>query len=287
MVVRGGMMTVKQWISASSTDWNTAGNWEPSGVPEDADDVYITSGSTNIAGFDASATELDSLTVGSKYTGTIGTSGTKLELDATTFNFSGSGDTYIEGIYGTLTIQDTSSSDTALNFSTSTIGITRILGGKGTINFASTCTLSTTIEQIGAEGVTVNIADGTTIGGSCTLTMDSGKLELNEAVTTITIYGGVTDIKLDSGTITTLNQYGGRVRWIPTASCTITTLNLYAGLFDSRDSTAPTYNITNCTIHQNGVLDERSGLENAVYVTAVNLESGEIRYDSGRQVTIT
>ena len=280
-------MAVKQWISTSSTDWNTAGNWSPSGVPTDADDVYITSGSTNIAGFDASATELDSLTVGSKYTGTIGSRGTKLELDATTFNFSGNGDTYIEGIYTTLTVQDTSTSTTALNLSGSTITTLRVLGGKGTVTVAADSTISTTIELIGADGVTLNIADAATIGGSCTLVSDSGRLELNQAVPTITIYGGVADIQLDSGTVTTLDQYGGRVRWIPTAACTITTLTLYGGLFDSRDSTAPLYTITNSTVHENGVIDERSGLENATYTTPINIEGGEVRYDSGRTITVT
>ena len=169
------MKAVKQWISTSSKDFNTAGNWEPSGVPTDGDDVYITSGSTNIAGFDASATELDSLTVGSKYTGTIGSSGTKLELDATVFNFSGNGDTYIEGIYGTLTVQDTSTSNTALNLSGSTISYLRVLGGKGTVTIAADSTVNTSIELIGADGVTLNIADAATIGGSCTLVSDTGR----------------------------------------------------------------------------------------------------------------
>ena len=280
-------MAVKQWISTSSTDWNTAGNWSPSGVPIDADDVYITSGSTNIAGFDASATELDSLTVGSKYTGTIGSSGTKLELDATVFNFSGNGDTYIEGIYGTLTVQDTSTSNTALNLSGSTISYLRVLGGKGTVTIAADSTVNTSIELIGADGVTLNIADAATIGGSCAVVSDSGRLELNQAVPTITIYGGVADIQLDSGTVTTLDQYGGRVRWIPTATCTITTLTLYGGLFDSSDSTAPLYTITNSTVHENGVIDERSGLENATYTNPINIEGGEVRYDSGRTITVT
>ena len=135
--------------------------------------------------------------------------------------------------------------------------------------------------------MTLNIADAATIGGSCTLVSDSGRLELNQAVPTITIYGGVADIQLDSGTVTTLDQYGGRVRWIPTAACTITTLTLYGGLFDSRDSTAPLYTITNSTVHENGVIDERSGLENATYTTPINIEGGEVRYDSGRTITVT
>ena len=280
-------MTTRQWISTSSNAWDTAANWSGTAVPVDGDDVFITSGSVDIDGFDASATELTSLTVGSQYTGTIGSSGTKLELDATTFNFSGNGDTYIEGIYTDLTVQDTSTSETALNLSGSTITTLRVLGGKGTVTVAADSTISTAIELIGADGVTLNIADNATIGGSCTLIADSGRLELNQAVPTITIYGGVADIQLDSGTVTTLNQYGGRIRWIPTAACTITTLNLYAGLFDSRDSVSPVFTIIDSTVHEDGVIDERSGLENATYTNPINIEGGEIRYDTGRSVTIS
>jgi len=279
-------MATREWISTSSTDWNTASNWSGSAVPVDTDDVYITSGSVNIAGFDASATQLNSLTIGSKYTGTIGSSGTKLKVDATTVNFSGRGDTYLDGTYTTFTVMDTGPNTTALNISDSTITTLRVLGGSGTINISSS-TLNTTIEQIGAEAVTTVINADNTIGGSCALTIDSGIMELKDAIPTVTCYGGLLDIELATGTITTLNQYGGRIRFIPTASCTITTLTIYSGLFDSRDSTAPTFTITNSTIHENGTLDERSGLENATFTNPISIEGGQVRYDTGRTVTIS
>jgi len=279
-------MATREWISTSSTDWNTAANWSGTAVPVDTDDVYITSGSVNIAGFDASATQLNSLTIGSKYTGTIGSSGTKLKVDATTVNFSGRGDTYLDGTYTTFTVMDSGPNTTALNISDSTITTLRVLGGSGTINISSS-TLNTTIEQIGAEAVTTVINADNTIGGSCALTIDSGIMELKDAIPTVTCYGGLLDIELATGTITTLNQYGGRIRFIPTASCTITTLTIYSGLFDSRDSTAPTFTITNSTIHENGTLDERSGLENATFTNPISIEGGQVRYDTGRTVTIS
>ena len=34
----------RTWSGAVSTDWNTAGNWNPSGVPEDKDDLTIPAG---------------------------------------------------------------------------------------------------------------------------------------------------------------------------------------------------------------------------------------------------
>ena len=283
----GEMMPTRTWTGNTDGDWNTASNWAETAVPGDGDDVYITSGSVSIDGYDASATDLTSLTVGSSYTGTIGSSGTKLKINATTFNFAGASDAYIDGsTFTNLIVQSTSSSSTALNLSNVTITNLRVFGGFGTVTVSSG-EITTKIEQIGADGVTLNIADGLTIGGSCTLTVDSGILQLNQAVPTITVFGGLVDIQLDSGTITTLNQYGGRIRWIPTASCTITALNIYSGLFDSKDSTSPTYTITDATVHENGTINEASGISNATWTNPISMEGGKILYDSGRSVTIT
>ena len=284
-------MAVKIWVGTTNSTWSTDSNWQDSSggattAPADTDDVYITSGSVNIDGMDASATQLNSLTVGSKYTGPIGSSTTVLKIDATTVNFSGLGDTYLDGTYTTFTVMDTGSTSTALTIKDSTITTLRLLGGSGTVTVSGS-TLNTTIEQIGADAVTTSIAADNTIGGSCALTIDSGTMELKDAIPTITCYGGLLDIELGTGTITTLNQYGGRIRFIPTASCTITTLTVYSGLFDSKDSTASSFTITNSTIHENGTLDERSGLENATYTNPIAIEGGQVRYDTGRTVTIS
>ena len=283
-------MATKTWVGTTNSTWTTATNWEGGVIPEAGDDVYIVSGSVSIDGIDQATIALGSLTVGQQYTGSIGTSGAKLQIDATNFDYSGVGESaYFEGTYTTLTVQNTSTADTALNLSGSSDTITtlRILGGRGTINIASDCNITTTIEQIGADGVTTNIADSTTIGGSCALTMDSGKLELNQAVPTITVFGGELEAVLDTGTVTTLNQYGGRIRWNPSASCTITTLTVYSGLFDSRDSTAPAFTVTNTTVHENGIVDERSGLQNATWTNPIAMEGGEVKYDVGREITVT
>lgn len=283
-------MATKTWTGDTNKNWNEADNWEPSGVPASADSVYITSTSDDIVGYDGSAVALTDLVVGQQFTGKIGTSGTKMQIDATNLDYSGVGESaYFEGTYATLTVQNTSTSTTALNLSGSSDTITtlRILGGRGTINIASSCNIVTTIEQIGADGVTTNIADSTTIGGSCSLTMDSGKFELNQAVPTITVFGGDLEATLDTGTVTTLDMYGGRVRWNPTEACTITTLTVYDGLFDSRDSTSATFTVTNTTLF-NGSINERSGLNNATWTNPINYEGdGEFLYDIGREITVT
>ena len=281
------VMADRVWVGGTSGVWSLAANWSPATVPVAADDVYIVSGSVSITGYDASAVTLGRLVVGSQYTGTIGGSVAKMQISATDFDFSGSQDCYFEGDYTTVTVQDTAATSTALNLSgagSDNITTLRILGGKGTVNIAASQEL-TTIEQIGADGVTLNIADAVTMT-SATLTMDSGVVEMAEAITAITIFGGELKSTIGSGTVTTLDQYGGRVRWNPSATCTISTLTIYAGLFDSSNSTAPSFVITNTTIHEQGVLNEQSGLLNATFSTALNMEGGEIKYDAGRTVAI-
>jgi len=282
-------MATKTWVGGVDGDWGTALNWSPSGVPASTDDVFIVSGSVDIDDYDGSAVTLGRLVVGSRYTGTIGTSGDKLQINATSLDYSGNGDTaYFEGTFTTLTIQDTSTNDAALNLygDSSTIHTLRVLGGKGTINIDSSCNITAIIEQVGANAVTLNIADNTTIGGSATLTMDSGTVELNQAVPTITVFGGTLEVALDDGDITTFEQFGGRVKWKPSGDCTITTLTLYAGLFDCRESISPTYTITNTTVHESAILDERSGINNAIFTNPISVESGEIKFDAGRSVAI-
>jgi hypothetical protein len=285
-------MAVRTWEGTVDGAWGTAGNWLEAAVPISGDNVYIVSGSVDIDGSDQSAVTLGSLTVGTQYTGSIGTSGTKLQISSTDFDFSGNGaSNYIEGTFTTITVQNTGTGSTALNISgdgsSDTIATLRILGGMGQINIASSCDILTKIEQIGAGSVTTNIADGTDIGAACTLKMDSGTFEMNQVVPIITIFGGKLISAIDSGTVISLDIYGGRVRWNPTAACTITTLAVYSGLFDSRDSLAPTFTVTNTTLHENGTIDERSGLQNATWTNALAMEGGQVLYDIGRQVTIS
>ena len=280
-------MATRTWTgTAGDNDWSNTANWDEGSVPVSSDDVYIVSGSESIDGYDASAVTLDSLVVGSQYTGTIGSSGAKLQISSTDVDFSGKGVTYLEGDFGTFTVLDTTTGSTALNISaggSDDITTLRILGGSGNINLAASCDL-TTIEQIGADGVTLSIAASVDLTGA-SLTMDSGIVEMGQAVPTIVVFGGELKSTIDSGTITSIDQYGGKIRWSPTASCTITTLTVYAGKFDSSNSTAPTFVITNTTLHD-GELDERSGIENAVYTNPISTGSAEIKYDAGREITI-
>jgi len=279
-------MADRLWVGATDV-WDLASNWSPATVPVADDDVYITSGSQDIATADESDVALGRLVVGAGYSGSIGDGGA-LSIDATSLDYSGQGSTAnFKGTYTTVTVQDTSTSDTALKLdgSSDTIATVRILGGKGTVTLAAACEITGTIEQIGASGVTTVISDGITLT-TVDVLCDSGKLQLNEAPTNLTVFGGDVDALLDTGTITAVDMYGGRLRWSPSAACTITTLTVYSGTFDSRNSSAPEFTITNTTVHEAGIIDERSGLANATYTSPVQIEGGRVMFDIGRTVTL-
>ena len=279
-------MADRLWVGATDV-WDLASNWSPATVPVADDDVYITGGSQDIATADESDVALGRLVVGAGYSGSIGDGGA-LSIDATSLDYSGQGSTAnFKGTYTTVTVQDTSTSDTALKLdgSSDTIATVRILGGKGTVTLAAACEITGTIEQIGASGVTTVISDGITLT-TVDVLCDSGKLQLNEAPTNLTVFGGDVDALLDTGTITAVDMYGGRLRWSPSAACTITTLTVYSGTFDSRNSSAPEFTITNTTVHEAGIIDERSGLANATYTSPVQIEGGRVMFDIGRTVTL-
>ncbi len=279
-------MATRTWVGGTSSDWGTASNWAENVVPADDDEVYIVSGVVDIDGSDQSAVTLDLMVVGPQYTGTIGSTLTALQINSDVFDFSGMGTySYLSGTLDTVTIQNTSTSTTALTLSECTIDTLRVLGGNGTVTIDDASTVTTKIEQVGATAITTSIASDTTIGGSCELVIEAGKMELNVAVPTITVFGG--SLESDhTGTVTTLEIYDGLVRWSPSADCTITTLTVYGGKFDASESTTPTYTVTDTTVHAQGVIDERSGLLNATWSNSVLMEGGQVLYDINRRVVI-
>lgn len=276
-------MADKLWVGATDV-WNLSSNWSPTGIPAASDDVYITGGSQDIAAYTELAFALGRIVVGAGYSGSIA----NLIMDADSIDYSGQGTTAVfKGTYTTVTVQDTSTSDTALKIdgSSDTVATVRILGGKGTVTLAAGCEITGTIEQIGASGVTTIIQDGITLT-TVDIICDSGKLQINEAPTNLTLFGGDVDALLDAGTVAAVNLYGGRLRWSPTAACIITDLTVYSGTFDSRESAAPEFTITNSTVHEAGIIDERSGLENATYSTPINMEGGRVIFDIGRAISL-
>ena len=67
-------MANPRWNSTASTDWSTAGNWDPSGVPADGDGVYVQDSAVSIdTNLGQSAVQPASLHFPMSYTGRVGT----------------------------------------------------------------------------------------------------------------------------------------------------------------------------------------------------------------------
>ena len=212
-------MASKTWTGATSSVWDLDGNWDPSGIPVAADTVYIVSGEVDLDGSTPASGSVTRIVVGSNYTGSIGTSALKLEIDCTDLDYGSRGDeAHFLGTYTTITVQETGSGASALNIygdgSTDTIDTLRIVGGRGGINIDGTCEFSDggVIEQVGANNVSTDLDSAISFTGTCEVTIDSGVLTMDVAIPTkVTMFGGTINSTLSTGTIALWEIYDGRV----------------------------------------------------------------------------
>jgi len=280
-------MANKTWVgtdTGNEGDWSVAANWSPSGVPVASDDVYFVSGSQDVtAGLDQSAVTLLSLNFGTKYTGSIETA---LQIDATTLDYANKiGTVILTGTFTTANIQATAIDSPALKFTSATIATLRVTGGSGTVFVDSGSTVSSVIEMIGANSVRVEIESGATVSAA-DITIDDGKFLTYEEVDTVTQFGGLVEFLNSAGTTNAITMYKGKCKYKVTGATTLTTLIIYGGFFDTRGSNAPSHTITNTTVYAGGMIDERNGLENCIYINPVALNGGVVKCDFGREVTI-
>lgn len=285
-------MATKTWVGTDATtpnDWSVSGNWTPSGVPVATDDVYFVSGAADVtAGLDQSAITLNTLTVGTKYTGNIGSSAAPLEVDvSSTFDYAQQiGTTYIEGSFPTVIIQSTSSDSPALTLTSSTITNIRALSGRGTVFVDNGSTVTGAIDMIGCTGLTIEIEANATVSAA-DVTIDSGSLLCSEQLDTVTQFGGLVEMRNSDGTTNTITIYDGKTKYKVSDDAILTTLTMYGGFFDMRGSASPSHTITNATLYSGALVDERNGLQNTTWTNAISLQGGIIKADAGRTLAIS
>lgn len=238
-------MANKIWIgtdTGNEGDWATANNWSPSGVPEDADDVYLENSSQSVTeGFDQSAITLASLNIARTFTGTIGDSDEYLQIGATVVNIgyyygigtpSGSGRIKLNlgAVVSTVTISYAGiSADTnkpAIRLRANNVNtIIHIRRGIVGIAYETGETATVGIINVGwsanrANDSDVEIGPGVTL---TTLNKTGGECVLRCAATNVNCdYGDL--ITEGTGAITTATMRGGKL--IPNSTGTITTLNI-------------------------------------------------------------
>lgn len=284
-------MATRTWLGASA-DWTSTSNWSASTVPVSGDDVVIASGSQDITtNIDQNGVTLASIRIGDHYSGSIGTASAKLIINATEMSYAGLGSAnFIKGEFTTVTVLDGAATSTMLDIegaalsgtiSSSGIGTLRCLGGRGTLNISAGALPA--VEMVGASSLNLTIAAGCT--GLLTVVMDSGTLTCPTSIATkATVLGGSLEI---SGTATAaeVEQYdGATVKY--TSSGTLTTLEVFGGTFTMLDNTSATVAITNATIYEGATIRLDNALQNVNLVNPMTVQGGDIRFPSGSTITV-
>ena len=281
-------MATRTWNGTDATtpnDWSVAGNWDEAAVPVNGDDVYFVTGSADVtAGLNQSAVSLNSINFGVKWSGSIATA---LQVDATNVDYANKlGTVFLEGAYTTVNVQATSIDSPALKFEDSTVTTLRVTGGSGTVFVDENSTVSGSVDMIGAGSVKVEIEAGATVSAA-DITIDEGTFLTYEEVDTVTQFGGTVAFVNASGTTNTITMYKGTCKYKPTGAATLSTLTMYGGFFDMKGCNAPSHTITNATLYSGSMIDERNGLSNCTYTNALAINGGIVKYDLGRNVTVT
>lgn len=266
-------MATKTWISTSSGDWNTAGNWD-GGVPAPGDVVIIRSGTaaitTNITGL--GATTLALLYIEPGYTNNIGGSGNDLTISATKVTHLGSGQLWMEDGTGPTvhTVIDCASPSTVVNLGGASFSNVYVL--RGTVTIDATCTATNLYvhyhDNPGSDA-NVTILAG---AGTCTLYRQTGGVVVSEnTLATCDLIGGRLT-KQGSTTITTLNQNGGECIY-NVATGTIGTCHGQGGRLDLTRSGGVK---TITTLYRTQQFDLTRFADSNVHIigTDINMETG-------------
>lgn len=253
-------MATRTWQSTSSTDWNTAGNWSGAAVPTSNDNVVI-NGGTNIAGYDASAVDLDSLNVGQDYDGSIGSTGSYLIVAADLVNIKcatqatnrGNRDIYL----------DTGGTYTSDVVYIDSVAFNQTIYLKGTItdliiNHGRVVIVSGTVAELRI------VWDGT--GAPPTVEVQTPTVTLAHVHTpaNLTMSG--------AGTITTLRQDAGT---LVAEAGTLT--NVYVGRGIVRDNTTTTTTLAH--VYPGGLLDYRQNVAGKTVTASEVYGSGKLAHD--------
>ncbi len=232
------------WIGTPSGDgdWGTTSNWSGGAVPSASDDVYFTAeyvGSVK-AGLNQSAIGLNSVTFDPGYTGNVGsTSAGFLQLACSSFTYAGSGSyAYFDLGSGT---------------------VAPVINNTGTNNRGA---YGVYLKGTGLTNVEVN-------GGSVQIGYPGDTCDAQ----TLNITGGQVLIN-ESGSVTTVNNYGGSV----TTYTDNTTLNNYRGSYTLKRSAA----LTTANVDSGNINLDSSGT-----ITTLNLNGGTLNSFAGNARTIT
>jgi len=203
----------------------------------------------------------------------------KCTINVTTMELSGQGNFQsFDGTQATVNVNDGGGND-MLHLS-GTVTTLRVLGSNGIVTVADSSTV-TTLELIEARFAEVIIGTSVT---NTNITVSAGKVSTASNVTTAEAISGILVIS-GSATCTTLTQHSSALVQY-TTSGTLGTLVVNGGTFDLSQSTASSVIITNCTLFEGGIIDERSGLGGGIWTNGISASGGLVLTDIGRTISL-
>lgn len=282
-------MATVVWTGNTDGDWNTVTNWSTGALPGAGDDVIFNTGSRSVTiSSSVAATNYGSLRILPGFSGKLGVAGTKLEVDATNLILAtDQAQVHLDGDYTTGVITEIFPASSTLNgvtFGTSSSFSTlRIVGGRGTVEFAGTVT---TVQMLQAGQATLSVLSTATTFQN--LVMDSGEVITSKTLTTADVSGGSLELSSTAGATTVNLTDAGTLRH--NSSGTVATLNVFdksASATTVGNSTSTGAVFTNTNLYD-GTIDERNGAATTTFSNGITiLGGGVIRPDVSRTMTVS
>lgn len=205
------------WISTSSVDWDTNGNWSTGTAPTDGDSVFfnhVGTANATTGGVEAGETYTD-LSVEAGYNGEIGTSGTPLTPAAITNTYFRGGSNsrlYLAGTCANIEVDTANQRDDAVTLTATGIALLNVVKGGCTISGSGTTASAGRINVVGTGRLTINgaaLTSGTNVyvrdSAVCRIFVNAiniqqlgGELHLGSSGTTTTLT--TTQVVVDGGT---------------------------------------------------------------------------------------
>jgi hypothetical protein len=287
--------------AGTKSDWSDGRNWVdgagaayavgvyPGVVPAQHDDVIfdqaLEAGALSVAGRDCAADEpLLSFAVGPTYDGTIGTSGTWLQVDvneATSYvNIDGSGmaagGIYLDSAGGALNRVLVEGGNVHLDGAIADLTVL-----KGTVEIAAAAVV-TVLFYVGLKTLesdaTVSILAGATL---CDVVQASGGVTCNAASANDLYISGGSWVQAAGALSGVVRVFGGTFYW---NAATLTSLFVFGGLATAAFS-ALTRTLTNARVYLGATLNLDNGMNNITLTNPVEVQDGTVIWPTGRRVS--
>ena len=294
------------WTGASSSAWDTAGNWT-NGVPAVTGTAVI-DGSVSITGGTPTNEVVDRVYVANSYTGAIGSVGTPLKLDCEQLSIDNttSGSTHYIDLLGvtntTPTVMvDGTKTGTALYLSGDINLLIVESGFSGTMFLGNSATDVADVKDLvllATSGtVDASVAANVAWVSSSTVDVSAGTLNLGENVgtsSTMTVSGGTVNVSGWTATTgDTLVMHGGTVNWnagstglTPSSITTVRTIRMVGGTFTTA-ANDKAYIGLNDVIQYGGTMSLQSSFANIDINGTYDLYSGTFTSSKQSVITVT